>query len=275
MRKPTVIFICCVCMFWSTAVIPSLAVEKPNTFKTTHFSIGIGWETLNYREYEAGSHLDSEANVSNWTLGLDAFKQWKHIFCGFTGILPVHRVDNTEDWHVSDVLTQHNTLEYGWTRIDAFAGYRLNPFINPYVGLRWSETKQERTEFVVLGTPVGGSATEDVSAWFIILGIRGDLILKPRWRLSYSASYFEPVHSEVENSGLPSWAVKNTNGYAFEFGGRATYAYNDSISFVFALYGGQMHWKGSDWAPFSGNLVKWPENDTRYFGGMLKIRWLF
>jgi hypothetical protein len=254
---------------------PSFASEKADTSKTSHFSIGIGWETLNYREHEPDTRLDSESDVFNWTIGLDAFKRWTHIFCGLKGVIPVHHVDDSEEWRVSDILTQQNSLEYGWTRIDAFLGYRLKPFLNPYIGLRWSESKQERTRFVVLGTPVEGSATEEVTAWFITLGIRGDILLTSRWRLSYSGSYFEPISSEVENSNLPVWEVTDTDGYTLEFEGRAEYAYTETISLVFTLYGGQMHWKGSEWAPISGKFVKWPENDTRYFGGILNIRWLF
>jgi hypothetical protein len=274
-RKLLDTFIFCVCMACITASPNSFASEKPETSKTSHFSIGIGWETLNYREHEPDTRLDSEADVFNWTIGLDAFKRWTHIFCGFKGVIPVHHVDDFEEWRVSDILTQQNSLEYGWTRIDAFLGYRLKPFLNPYIGLRWSESKQERTEFVVLGTPVEGSATEEVTAWFITLGIRGDILLNSRWRLSYSGSYFEPISSEVENSNLPEWEVTDTDGYTLEFEGHVEYTYTDSISLVFKFYGGQMYWKGSEWAAISGRLVKWPENDTRYFGGMLNIKWLF
>jgi hypothetical protein len=275
MRKPTVTFICCVCMFWYTAVPSSFALEKPDHFKTNRFSLGIGWEVLNYSEHEPDSHLDSDADVSNWTLGLDVFKQWTHIFCGLTSVIPVHRGLDSEKWRVSDILTQQNALKYGWTRIDAVVGYRLNSYINPYMGLRWSDSEQKRSAFVVLGTPIEGRSTEDVTAWFITFGIRGDIPLKSRWRLSYSGSYFEPVHSEVENTSLPGWEATDTDGHAFEFKGQAAYTYTDSMSFVFTLYGGQVHWNGSDWVPISGTLVKWPENDTRYFGGMLMIRWLF
>jgi len=275
MKKLLLTFICCVYMFWNAASIPSFASEKPETPKTGHFSVGIGWEILNYSEHEPDTSLDSVAEVSSWTVGLDAFKQWTNIFCGFKGIIPVHRVDDSEEWRVSDILTQQNSLEYGWTRIDAFLGYRLKPFFNPYIGIRWSESEQERTGFVVLGTPVEGSATEEVTAWFINLGIRGDILLNPLWRLYYSGSYFEAISSKVENTNLPEWKVTDTDGYAFEFEGRAEYACTENISVVFTLYGGQMHWKGSDWAPISGNLVKWPENDTLYFGSMLNIRWLF
>jgi len=257
------------------APIPSIASEKFETSKTGPFSVGIGWETLNYREHDPDTHLDSEADVSNWIIGLGTFKQWTHIFCGFKGIIPVHRVDDSEEWRVSDILTQQNSLEYGWTRLDAFLGYRLKPFFNPYIGLRWSDSEQERTGFVVLGTPVEGSVTEEVTAWLINIGIRGDILLNSKWRLYYSGSYFEPISSEVENDNLPGWEVTDTDGYTFEFEGQAEYTYTESMSFVLTLFGGQMHWGGSERAPYTSRSIKWPENDTRYLGCMLNVRWSF
>ena len=172
-------------------------------------------------------------------------------------------------------MFSQDRLEYGWTRLDAFLGYKLRPFFNPYIGLRWSDAEQERTRFVVLGTPVEGSATEEVTAWFINLGIRGDILLNSKWRLYYSGSYFEPISSEVDNNNLPGWEVNNTEGYAFEFEGQAEYLCTENIAFVFTLYVGKMHWDGSDWASYGNRSIKWPENDTRYFGSMLNVRWSF
>ena len=274
-RKLRNTFYCFFYIVCISAPIPSIASEKFETSKTGHFSVGIGWEALNYSEQEPDMHLDSEAKVSNWTIGMDGFKQWTHIFCGFKGIIPVHRFDDSEEWRVSDILTQQNSLEYGWTRLDAFLGYRLKPFFNPYIGLRWSDSEQERTGFVVLGTPVEGSATEEVTAWLINIGIRGDILLNSKWRLYYSGSYFVPISSEVENNNLPGWEVMDTSGYTFEFEGQAEYTYTESMSFVLTLFGGQMHWEGSEWAPYASRSIKWPENDTRYIGCMLNVRWSF
>ena len=275
MRKLRTLFLCFFYIACIAAPIPSIASEKFETSKTGHFSVGIGWEALNYSEYEPDTRLDSEADVSNWILGLDAFKQWTHIFCGFKGIIPVHRIDGSEEWRASGILTQQNSLKYGWTRLDAFLGYKLKPSFNPYLGLRWSDSEQERMGFLLLGTPVEGSATEEVTAWFINLGIRGDILLNSKWRLYYSGSYFEPISSEVENSNLPGWEVADTSGYIFEFEGQVEYTYSESIVFVFTLYGGKMHWNGSDWASYENRSIKWPENDTQYIGCMLNVRWSF
>jgi hypothetical protein len=197
-------FVYIVCI---AAPIPSIASEKVETSNTGHFSVGIGWEALNYSEHEPVNRLDSEADVSNWIVGLDAFKEWANIFCEFKGIMPINRIDDSEEWRVSDMLTQQNSLKYGWSRIDALLGYSFKPFFIPYIGFRWSDSKQERTDFVVIGTPVGGSATEEVTSWFISLGIKGNFLLSHRLTLSYFGSYFEPISSEVDNSNLPGWEV--------------------------------------------------------------------
>jgi len=275
LRKLRNTFYCFFYIVCISAPIPSIASEKFETSKTGHFSVGIGWEALNYSEHEPDMHLDSEAKVSNWTIGMDGFKQWTHIFCGFKGIIPVHRLNNSEEWRVSDIITQQNSLEYGWTRIHALMGYRLKPFFNPYVGLRWSKSEQERTDFVVIGTPVDGSATEEVTSWFMSLGIKGDILLIPRLTLSYLGSYFEAISSEVKNNNLPGWEVTDTDGYTFEIEGQAEYSYTESISLVFTLYGGKVHWNGSDWKPYASRFIKWPENDTRYLGCMLNVRLSF
>ena len=266
------------CLFYVACIlapIPSNASEKFETSKRGYFSVGIGWETLNYSEHEPDNRLDSKADVSNWIIGLVAFKEWTNIFCELKGIIPAKRIDDSEEWRTSDILTQQNSLEYGWTRIDALLGYKLKPFFNPYVGIRWSGSEQERTEFVYLGTPVAGSATEEVSSWFISLGIKGDILLSHRLTLSYFGSYFEPISSEVDNNNLPGWEVRDTEGYTFEFEGRAEYSYTEIIAFVFTLYGGNMHWNGSDWVSYENRSIKWPENDTRYLGCMLNVKWSF
>jgi hypothetical protein len=263
------------CMVFIAASTPSAASEEPAKGLKSHISIGMGWETLNYREYEPDTHLDSEADVSNWAVGFNALKRWEYIFCEIKGIVPIDRNDDHEDWSVSGILAQQNSLEYGWSRIDTYLGYPFTPLLNTYIGLRWSEAKQDRMDFFSFGAPVEGSVTETVTAWFLALGLTGNVVLNPRWRLSYSGSYFEPISLEVKNSGLPGWEVSDAEGYTYEFEGQAEYAVTQSISAALILYGGRTHWSGSDWTLNAGKFVKWPENDTRYFGGMVNLRWLF
>jgi len=274
-RKLRNTFYCIFCFVCIAAPIPSIASEKPGKGVTSHISIGIGWETLNYREHESDTRFDSEADVFNWTVGFDALKRWEYIFCGIKGIIPVHLNNDREDWIVSGILTQQNSLEYGWKRIDTYLGYPLNFFFNPFLGLRWSEANQDRTDFVFLGTPVEGEVTETITSWFFTLGVTGNVLLNPRWRLSYSGSYFEPISSDVTNSGLPGWDVSGTDGYTFEIESQIEYIYTPRVSFAFMLYGGKIHWNGSDWKPYASGVVKWPENDTRYLGCMLNVRWSF
>jgi len=73
---------------------PIFASEELGKGITSHISLGMGWETLNYREHEPDTRLDSEADVSNWTIGFDALKRWEYFFCGIKGIIPVYLNDD-------------------------------------------------------------------------------------------------------------------------------------------------------------------------------------
>lgn len=241
----------------------------------SHIAIGIGSEQLSYKENVPDINLKSSATVHNWTLGFEGLKRLEHVFCGINGIIPAYRVDDNEKWIVSGTLNQTNSLQYGWTRIDAFLGWPLTPFFNPYLGLRWAEATQKRSDFVVLGTPVSGSAAETIMARFLMLGINGNVSLAPCWNLTYLISYFDPFYSKVTNSALPGWETSGKGGYTIEFKGKAEYLYTRRLSIVFLLYGGRMQWKGSDWESYGAGSVKWPENVTRYLGGMLNISWKF
>jgi len=274
-RKLWQTFFYCFFIVSAATATPSVASEELGKGVTSHISLGMGWETLNYREHEPDTRLDSEADVSNWTIGFDALKRWEYIFCGIKGIIPVYLNDDQEDWSVSGILAQQNALEYGWSRIDAYLGYPLNPLFNPHMGFRWSEANQDRTGFGLLGTPVEGSVTETITAWFFTLGATGNVLLNPRWRLYYSGSYFVPISSKVTNSGLPGWDVSDTDGYTFNFETQIEYIYTSRVSFAFMLYGGKIHWNGSDWITYADKFAKWPENDTRYLGCMLNMKFSF
>lgn len=264
-------------LFFSTSLLispsPVLADNKEGI--ASNFKVGIGWEQLIYEENEPDRNLTSSATVNNWTLGFDGLKRWKHIFFGIKGILPVDLDNNQEEWAISGIINQTNSLEYGWTRIDPYLGYPINPFINPYIGLRWSEAKQERSDFIVSGIPVAGNVTETVRSKFIMLGIRGKFNLDPQWKIAYDIEYFSPIQLKVTNSQLPGWEATDKSGYTYEFKGEVEYFCTKTLSFAFQFYGGRMKWSGSDWQMYVGRLVKWPENDTRYLGGMLNICWVF
>jgi len=266
---------CLFCVLGIAVLSPCFASE-PYPGVSSHVSVAIGMETLNYSEHEPNTYLDSDADVSNWMLRAEAVMRWKSVFYGLKGSVPITRGDDTEQWRESGAMIQENTLEYGWTRIDGYVGFPLTPFFNPYLGIRWSESDQERTDFVVNGSPVFGAVTETVTAWYFFFGATGHLPLNPQWRLIYSGSYFEPFSSEVTNTNLPGWKVTDEDGYAFEFEGQVEYAVSPTVSVSALLYGGKVHWEGSGWQMISfENFVKWPENDTEYLGGMLNIRWSF
>jgi hypothetical protein len=241
----------------------------------SHLSVGMGWEQLKYEEEEPNRSLGSSAKVSNVIMGIEALKRWKSVFSGINTIFPLIRGDDQEEWTTSATSYQTNTLEYGWMRIDGYIGYPSTYFFNPYGGMRLSESKQTRTEFLVNGTTVAGTAEENVRSWSLFLGVRGNGNLTPKWRWNYRIEYFVPIDVEVTNSAIPGFEASDKDGYAFDLKFEVEYSYTEALSFGFMMYGGRMHWDGSDWEPFAGGLVKWPENNTDHLGGALNIIWRF
>lgn len=237
----------------------------------SRLSLNIGWEQLQYEEDEPSTDTESCGRVNNMVLGVEGLKRWKFAFAGIKAVFPVYKGDDEEEWIVSGATYQTNTLEYGWTRVDGYLGYPLLDLLNPYLGLRWSEGRQDRTDFIVEGTHVSGSAGETISSRSFLLGVRGIGNLAPQWRWSYRIEYFVPVDVEVTNNALPGSDVSDKGGYTIEVKGGVEYAYSNLLSFGFLLYGGRMHWDGSGWKSYAGGRVKWPENNTDYMGGALNI----
>jgi hypothetical protein len=264
--------------FLSTALaisIQSSALAEDGKGLETHLSIGMGWEQLDYEEHEPDSGSGSNAKVSNVIIGFEGLKRWKSVFGGIKAITPVLRENDDEDWTSSGTTFQTNTLEYGWSRIDGYIGYPSTYFFNPYGGLRWSESKQDRMDFLVHGAAVAGTAREKVKSWSLLLGVRGNGSFTPRWRWNYQIEYFVPIDVEVTNSALPGFEASDKDGYTLELKCGAEYSYTEALSFGLLIYGGRMHWDGSGWKPFAGGLAKWPENNTDYLGGALNIIWRF
>ena len=246
----------------------SADVEKGMQSK---LAIDIGWERLKYEEHEPDTGLDSHARMNNIVVGIEGLKRWRYVFSGIKFSTPVFLEDGQETWASSGVTIQTDRLEYGWTRLDGYAGYPFMNGLNPYGGVRWSDSTQDRSDFVVSGTPVTLTARERVKSLSLLLGIRGNGNITPRWKWNYRMEYFSPVDVKVTNSALPGFKVTDSDGYTLELKGGAEYSYNKALSFGFFLYGGRMHWEGSGWLPFSGGTAKWPENNTDYIGGILTI----
>ena len=265
--------------FLSTALaisIQSFALAEDGKGLESHLSIGMGWEQLDYEEHEPDKGSDSNAKVSNVIIGIEGLKRWKSVFGGIKAIIPVLREHDEEEWTSSDTTTfQTNTLEYGWMRVDGYIGYPSTYFFNPYGGLRWSESKQDRMDFLVNNAAVAGTARETIRSWSLLLGVRGNGHFMPQWRWNYRIEYFVPIDVQVTNSALPGFEASDKDGYTLELKCGTEYFCTEALSFGILIYGGRMHWDGGGWKSFAGGSAKWPENNTDYLGGALNIIWRF
>ena len=250
-------------------------VAETNRGLVNQISLQLGWEGLKYEEHEPDTGLDSKAEVNNLVLGIEALKRWEHFFCGAKAVFPVLLGDDREEVTRSGASYQTDTLEIRWIRIDGFLGYPLRPWFNPYAGLRWSEFRQERTNFEVAGTTVDLRSVEKVKSWSLLLGVRGVGKIAPRLDWKYHMEFLVPLDVKVTNSALAGFEVSDSDGHAFDLKTGIDYSYTDSILFGFILYGGWVHWEGSGWKPFDGGLAKWPENDTYYLGAGLNVSYKF
>jgi hypothetical protein len=267
-----------VSIFSSTSLLLStctLVFADPNRGIESQISLGVAWERLEYREHEPDTGIDSKAKVDNVVVGIEGLKRWKYLFCGVKSVFPVFLGSGNEEVTRSDTSFQTDTLELRWIRIDGFLGYPLRHWANPYLGIRWSEVRQERTNFIVTGNPVSLQSVEEVTSWNLLLGVRGVGNITPRFRWNYWLEYFLPLNVDVTNSAVPGFKATDKEGYTVELKGGVDYLYIPSLGFGLLLYGGRMHWNGSDWKSIDHVLAKWPENDTLYLGGGFKITYKF
>jgi len=241
----------------------------------SHISLGVAWERLEYKEHEPDTRIDSKATLNNLVVGMEGLKRWKYLFCGVKSVFPVFLESGNEEVTRSDKSFQTNNLELRWIRIDGFLGYPLRYWVNPYLGIRWSEVRQERTSLIVAGVPVDLRSVEEVISWNLLLGVRGLGNFTPRLRWNYCLEYFLPLNVDVTNSAVPGFKATDKDGYTIELRGGVEYLCKDSLGLGLLLYGGWMHWNGSDWKSIDHVLVKWPENDTLYLGGGFKITYRF
>jgi hypothetical protein len=241
----------------------------------SQISLGIAWERLEYKEDEPDTHIDSKAKLNNLVVGIEGVMRWKYIFCGVKSVFPVLVEGGQEEVTRSGQSFQKDNLELRWIRIDGFLGYPLSYWVNPYLGMRWSDVRQERTNLVVAGTPVDLRALEEVISWNLLLGLRGVGNFTPRLRWNYWLEYFLPLNVDVTNSAVPGFKATDRGGYMLELKGGVDYLYKDSLGFGLLLYGGWINWKGGDWKSIDHVLAKWPENETFYVGGGFKILYKF
>lgn len=264
--------LCLSILIWSY----SGCFAEPQRNMKSHLTINAGIEHLKYSESEPDTNRKSKANVSNYIAGLEGIKVWNDFFVALRGVFPISEGVGTENWTMAGRQKQTNDLEYGWTRVDGFIGFPDMPWLNIYGGLRWAEGRQKRSNVVVSGHPQKTTSTETIRSRSILLGIRGKGKVASRWFLLYRMEGFMPIAVEVTNSAYPGFEATRKKGYSFELEGGIKYHYSNTILLGLSGFGGRMHWKGSEWQewPTYGN-IKWPENDTDYLGGLLKIDFVF
>lgn len=259
----TVFFLCL-----NTAVIAA----EPSSMDGS-VSFGIGWERLHYEEIETDTGKASDARVDNMTAGIEGFVGGDTFFGGLCAIFPVIEKHGREQWTSGGKVFQQNELEYGWTRIKGFAGWRISRFFNPFAGLRRVEGKQVRTGFYLpeKNESVDATATERIKSWSVLLGVMGETDFSKGWEWSYRAEYFIPIRTEVTNSILPGFRATDRDGYAFELKSGIGRSLTDSLTIGLSLYAGRMRWEGSGWISFDGKQAKWPKNDTDYGGAVVYV----
>ena len=240
----------------------------------SYLTVGIGAEQLTYKEQIPDIELtSSETGLTNWVLFLEGRKAFESFFIGARSYIPLSTDETKEYWTRKGEFEQANSLEYLWFKIDIHAGYYLHRLLNPYVGISWSYSEQTRSNFENVNNPgvIDQTAVEEVSAFFALLGIQGDIPIASKWSFTYFAEYQLPFYSNTTNSGVPGWEASNIDGYVYALTGSLNYSISEGLSATLQVRGGKQHWDGSDWITAGGTRAKWPENDTDFISGIISI----
>jgi hypothetical protein len=259
--------------FWLLLLCsPLYASEAAET--RSYLSAGIGIEQLTYRELIPDLELiSSDTELANWVLHVEARKALEKIFVGARGYIPLSSDEAREYWTRAGEFEQTNTLTYRWARADVQMGYFLHRLLNPYIGIQWAYSEQERGDFENVSTPgiIGETATEEVYSFAALIGIQGEVPFAAGWSLSYFAEYMLPFYSNTKNDGLPGWEASNIDGFSYALTAQLKYAFTDTVSVALQGSFGKQHWEGSDWIPYGASRIKWPENDTDFVSGFVSI----
>jgi len=245
------------------------------------FKIGMGVESLKYEENCPETSLNSEAKLTNAVLDIQAEYTFKRWLLGTKWIIPIVKGDDTEDWTVAGSSYQTNQLEYEWLRGDIYAGYIFKEILSsdtvePYLGIRCSWAEQERSDIVVLGVPAIGTVTEEIDSYGLLLGLQAKRkFFDEKFALKISFEYVFPFDVEVTNSAFPGLSIDADDGYTWQIGLEGDHKLTENWLLSAKFYYGKIHWDGSDWIGYSGVSVKWPENDTEYFGGAVSVTYKF
>jgi hypothetical protein len=280
MRKTSLCFLIIFCALAAAA----FGAEEAPAGLQSRIAVSLAWEYIDYEEkvntlpppgpgqpeVPAPGYRESDAEVNNAVIGVEAILRMKRLFVFTRGVFPLIRGDGDEEWRQFGTLVQTNTLEYGWMRINGVAGVALHPWLNPYAGVRWSRVKQTRSDIISFV----GSVDETIESWSAVFGVRGEGAGDSPLRVMYAFEYYHPFDVEMRNTHPAFSDVKFTDdeGYAWELRGEAQYALKESLLVGLHFFGGRMHWDGSDY--ITGGR-KWPENDTDYLGAGVTLNWFF
>ncbi len=265
--------------------------------KKISFDLGVGVESLKYEEHIPVDshnlfHTESEARVTNIVLrALGEYNFENNFFIGIKGVMPISKGDDTEKWDYTDlgINYQTNKLKYGWSRIDGYIGYifelpsknfLLADTLEPYLGIRASWGRQRRSNFNVLGVPLTTTpVTEKIDSYGVLLAFRAKKVLgedfEERFSLGFNFEWVFPLDVETTNTDFPGLTIGADKGYTWRMGASCRYKFTENWFIKLGFYGGVMHWEGSGWIRYKAGFVKWPENDTTYFGGEASLNFSF
>jgi hypothetical protein len=240
--------------------------------KFDYLFIGNGFEYMSYTEHEPETGTYTNTSIYNVVTKFEGSASLRHLFFDIKGVLPVLHGQVQEGWERYGRVYQTNNLEYSWVRLDGNMGYRIYPWLSPYLGIRWS--RQKRSNFI-LSEPVNMESIETCRSLFATAGLKGFLKHSSQWEFGYSFEYFMPVYSRTENTALPGWKNYSKDGYAIGARALARYIYSSSVSLYYELSGERAYWDGSCWIDYPGGSAKWPENETISLKYILGIAWVF
>lgn len=233
-------------------------------------SVGVGWEFLKYSEDEDDTNTKARSSMTNNIVKIDAWLEVRKFVINASAKLNVSSRTGDEIWKQDDVQVQENDLEYEWNRYDLGIGYVIDPIFKPVVGVRFSDVDQTRKDFVPAGMIT--KSVEEVDSKFAYIGFRSKVVLDRKVDLDFDFKYLEPFDVEVTNTAIPGLKIDDHNGWAIEGELSACYEFSPSWQIEYWAFGGITHWDGSDWEVVPGvGLVKWPENETEYWGIGLAI----
>jgi hypothetical protein len=242
--------------------------------KLDYLVMGTGLEYMSYTEYEPETGSYTDTSMVNMVTKFEGCLSMEPFFLDIKGVVPLYLAEANEDWRRHRRVYQTDNLEYSWVRLDGNIGYRMNTWLNPYFGLRWANSRQERTNFF-LSKPVNMESIETNRALFLSTGFKGTMIRSYRWEFGYSFECFMPIFSRTKNTALPGWKSSANDGYSIGARAVARYKHSPSVSMYYELSGERTYWYGSGWIDYPGGSAKWPENETVSLNSILGIAWIF